>query len=188
MTRRTAYLVLLPALLLLVPPASRADDEEDNPHYMLDKEGEPETDKCDFCHEDDLTLTRSKEETCLICHTADQHAGSAAHTAVKGDAMSRAVPKSKSDDWDLPLTDGGGIYCGTCHLFHDPNDASEPWLESGCKERTTPFATAVRRDVETFRDKIADAQAAHFVAEGARALRLPACDGTLCVHCHEDKR
>jgi hypothetical protein len=180
----------LAALLLFVlaPAPARADDDDQNPHLMLDKDGEPDTDKCEFCHEDDLSLTRSKEETCLICHTTQQHAGSAQHVAIKGDVLARVVPKSKSDDFDLPLTDSGGIYCGTCHLFHDPKDASEPWLAQGCKERKTPFADAVKRNVEKFRDTTADAQAAHFVSEGTRALRMPVCDGTLCMQCHEAQK
>lgn len=184
---RRLWLVAL--LLLLLPPwSARADDDEDNPHYMVDAKGEPETDKCDFCHEDDLSLSQSKEETCLICHTRQQHAGSAQHVAVSGEVLRQIVPSAKGDDFPLPLTDSGGIYCGTCHLFHDPKDASEPWLAKGCEERKTPFAQAVKRDIEKFRDTIADAQAAHFVAEGTRALRMPVCDGALCRQCHEAQK
>jgi hypothetical protein len=190
--------VLLPlwalvALLLLVGLRAVVvadEDDSQNPHLMVLEDGSPDTDKCGFCHNDDLTLARSKEETCTLCHTVAQHGGSMTHVNAKAAEVKRLVPESKAGEMDFPLTDAGGLYCGTCHLFHDPAGvvSGEKWLPAGCPESTAPLATAVRGALETYRDSIADAQAAHFVKEGTRALRLPACDGALCLHCHGDKR
>ena len=184
MKRGTASFLIAMLFLFPVSPAV-AQEDEGNPHLMLDENGEPRLDKCGFCHDDDLTLLQSKEDTCTACHSAAQHAGSSRHLSASPEAVARVLPNWKEDE-KLVFTDNGGIYCGTCHLFHDQKDESEPWLASGCKERTTEFSAAVRRDVEQQRDSIADAQAAHIVAEGTRALRYPVCDGTLCRHCHKD--
>jgi hypothetical protein len=181
-----ALLALLFACLLLAPPSPRADEsDEDHPHRMVGADGEADLEKCDSCHEDDLTLLFPKEELCLICHTTNQHPGSAEHVAVKPEGLARTVPRSKDSDFALPLTDDGGIFCGTCHLYHDPADPSEPWLAAGAPERTTPFAAAVRGDVERERDAITNAQAAHFARQGTRALRAPVAGGALCAQCHE---
>ena len=187
MIRRLALFALLVAIA--APPlAARADesDDEQNPHLMVLKDGSPNTDKCSFCHNDDLTLARSKEETCLICHTVAQHAGAMQHVKARPAEVKRLVPPTKPGEGDFPLTDSGGIYCGTCHLFHDPEGvvSGEKWLPEGCPQRTTPFASAVRSSVDQYRDSIADAQAAHFDKMGTRALRLSVCDGALCAHCH----
>jgi hypothetical protein len=179
---------LVISLSLTHPCRADEDDDASNPHLMVLKDGTPDTDKCSFCHEDDLTLSRSKEETCTSCHTVATHAGSSEHVNAPVEAVKRLVPATKPGGVDFPLTDSGGMYCGTCHVVHDPEGVvtGEKWLPAGCAESQTPFARAVRAQVEKSRESITDAQAAHFVAEGSRALRLPACDGTLCRSCHQD--
>jgi hypothetical protein len=178
-------LLLLLALLLGAPTLSAQDDA--NPHLMLDKDGEPDLDKCGFCHDDDLSLLQAKEENCLTCHSATEHGGADEHLRAKGDAVAALLPKWK-DDESLDFTDAGGVYCGTCHLFHDPNDASEPWLQDQAGKPATEFSAAMRRALETYRDSIAGPDAAHFGDKPTRALRLPAHNGALCVHCHSQQR
>lgn len=168
-------------------PAPRADDDE-NPHRMTLPDGEPDLEKCDACHDDDLGLLEPKEELCLLCHSVTEHAGSAEHGAARPGDLERIAPEAKSAAFPLPLTDDGGIYCGTCHLFHDPGDEQEPWLAAGAPARTTAFAVAVRADVERERDRVAGPKAAHFVAQGSRALRKPVTDGSLCLTCHQGVR
>lgn len=189
MNRKLLALTLLAALVLPLRALADDADDEQNPHLMVMKDGSPNTDKCGFCHNDDLTLARSKEETCTTCHTIAQHGGSMSHVQVKAQDVKRIVPANKPGGMEFPLTDGGGIYCGTCHLFHDPAGVVDgnKWLPAGCPQSTTPFSAAVREQLDHYRDSVADAQAAHSVKVGTRALRLPVCDGALCAHCHGEK-
>ena len=75
MKRKLLTLLLFGLTVSLPWHALAADDDDQNPHLMVLKDGTPDTDKCGFCHNDDMTLARSKEETCTSCHTiAQQHA------------------------------------------------------------------------------------------------------------------
>jgi hypothetical protein len=88
------------------------------------------------------------------------------------------------------LTESGTIYCGTCHLFHDPALSEDKPLPMGRAGDQTTFAKAVR---ESLRDRVAAtaerrgvaAPLADFPAKGTTALRLAVDDGTLCRTCHE---
>lgn len=173
-------------LLLLWVPRLHAEGDEANPHLMLDSEGEPDLDKCGFCHDDDLTLLQTKEDTCLACHSATEHAGASEHLRIKPDALAQMLPEWSKDE-TLDFTDAGGIYCGTCHLFHDPKDDSNPWLEDQPRPRTA-LSAAVRGELETYRDSLTTGDAAHFAEKGTRALRMESRDGALCTHCHGHDR
>ena len=86
----------------------------------------------------------------------------------------------------LPLTDEGRIYCGTCHVFHDPRVSKEtvldqPWVP------TDRISQAVRESLAAQLRAAAPAEGeapAPMFSDGTKRLRLPIADGTLCRHCH----
>jgi hypothetical protein len=149
---------------------------------MVRPDGEPDMDQCGLCHEEDMSLSRSKVETCTLCHEETVHSGAREHLAAEAAAVARLVPKESA----LPLTDDGGIYCGTCHVFHDPRVSEEtvldqPWVPTG------PLAQAVRESLAVRLRAAAPAEAespAPLFSDGTKRLRLPIADGTLCSHCH----
>ncbi len=176
---RRLVLLSAAALLAWMPPA-RADDSG-SPHRS--------TEMCAACHNEDMSLQRSKLETCTLCHGEAPHSGAAEHTRLEGARVKQALAGAKHDGGThLPLTDEGRIWCGTCHLFHDPS-LGEPWLPMGWVPPDSNLPGAVREGV-TMRWK--DLAAAHgdttvdasFASKGTRQLRLPAEDGTLCKQCH----
>lgn len=166
-------------------------EDEDNPHLMVLPDGKLDMDKCGYCHADDnKTLERSPEDTCTNCHDVAVHGGSLSHSRTTPPALGRRLALSRPGGRPFPVTDKGGVYCATCHVSHDADGIVDgyKWLPSGCEESTTPFSLGVRKALEKYRDRIASPEAAHFVKEGTRLLRLPACDGQLCAHCHGDLR
>ena len=88
---------------------------------------------------------------------------------------------------------GRQIYCGTCHLFHDPKVMSENWLKEGWLPPERGVSGAVRQSVI---DRWAVLAAAsnqkgplgEFATEGTRQLRMPIDGGQLCRHCHKAPR
>ena len=89
----------------------------------------------------------------------------------------------------LPLADDGHIYCGTCHIFHDPKVASEDWLKHGWLPADRGLAAAVRQGVADRWAALAAASeekgaVGKFAAKGTLQLRLPVDDGQLCRRCH----
>jgi hypothetical protein len=176
------------ALSLAAAP-SLADDSM-SPHRMLDANGKADTTKCAVCHTETLELARPKSETCVLCHSETQHAGSYEHLHATPDAVRRALTRQSGSTVKLPLAENGTIYCGTCHLFHDPALSEEKPLPMGRAGDQSKFAAAVR---ESLRDRVAaitesrnvTPPVADFPAKGTTALRMAASDGSLCRSCHE---
>jgi hypothetical protein len=187
MKRAASILAITIALCVVSLPA--AADDDGSVHRMVTAEGELDTEKCASCHEDDFSLSLSKSETCTLCHAQTVHSGSAEHLRATAAQVARRLPAADSEAPELPLTENGTVYCGTCHLFHDPAVAGEQLLISGRKpekaDRSEEIRTAVvgRLDAAAKRHGASSAEVS-FSAEGTRALRLPVDDGSLCRHCH----
>jgi len=181
----TRLVLSLAASLLAAPPLFA--EEMDTPHRMLKPDGELDTDKCGSCHEEDMSLSRSKLQTCTLCHSISVHGGSVEHVNAPAASVARLGVSEKQPA--LPLAENGGIFCGTCHLFHDPAVGQEPLLPRAWEAPTGGVSGAVRAGVEK-QWKVMSAQraapeaGAKFAAKYTRALRLPVDDGSLCRHCH----
>jgi len=137
--------VVLGVCVILAPPAARADGDG-SPHHMTKADGSLDTTACAVCHNEDFTLQRSKLETCTLCHSQTMHAGAAEHLRANPAAVKQALG-DHADAPAMPLADDGHIYCGTCHLFHDPKVASEDWLTHGWLPPDRGLAAAVRHGV-----------------------------------------
>src|SRR5262249_18618808 len=131
--------------LALLPLMGRA--QEDTPHHMTKPDGSLDTEKCGACHNGDFSLQRSKLETCTLCHAPTVHAGADEHLRADQAAVKRALEGQPKAAATLPLADDGHIYCGTCHLFHDPKVASEDWLTHGWVPPESGLSGAVRQAV-----------------------------------------
>jgi hypothetical protein len=147
---------------------------------------------CAVCHNDDLTLQRSKLETCTLCHAQTIHSGAAEHLRLEPIRVKARVPAKPTDGTTLPLTDEGRIWCGTCHLFHDPS-LGEAWQPSAWVPPDGGLPGAVREGVAGRWKTVAAAHGdatvdATFATKGTRALRLPVETGALCAHCHGPMR
>lgn len=178
---------LVVALVLLTTAGAVRADESDSPHKMVKPDGEADMDKCAACHEADLSLSRSKRETCTLCHAETLHAGAYAHFHAAPDKLTRLLSAAPAEKPELPTAEDGGIYCGTCHMFHDPRLSEEKPLAS--RRPPTAFDAAVQSAIEAQWPVIAhkyDAEkaGASFADKSTKALRLPVDDGTLCRHCH----
>ena len=61
---RVLWLALLALLLAAAPSRVVAgDDDDSNPHHMS---GPDDEESCGFCHEDDMSLSNSLLDTCLL--------------------------------------------------------------------------------------------------------------------------
>ncbi len=180
-------MVVLSIVVLSAAPVFA--DDSGSPHMMLNAQGKTDDGQCSFCHADDLTLSRSKEETCTLCHSTTLHAGAAEHLGVPADKVRRLLGEPRKGHVEWPLTDTGQIYCGTCHLFHDPRVMDDAWLTAARAPSSNPVAAAVRQAVrqevaaqlESSGEKKATAELS---ASPTRALRASVDDGSLCRHCH----
>jgi hypothetical protein len=184
--RRTVLLALVAAAALGC--ASLALGQ--SPHVMTKEDGSLDEGACAFCHEDDLTLSRSKLDTCTLCHAEAAHSGAREHVRASAASVARATAQRGEEDVSLPLAEDGRMYCGTCHLFHDPKVLSEDWLAKGWKPAATGLAGAVRQSVLERWPRLAEMHGekelgAKFAAEGTTLLRLPVDDGSLCRQCHQ---
>lgn len=186
---RAAGLVALGVLVLAVGAVRPAD--ESSPHRMTQADGTLDTAKCAACHEEDLSLSRSKRETCTLCHAGPMHGGALEHLDVAPARVARLLALRTDAGTTLPLREDGGIYCGTCHLFHDPA-MGEQFLPAPSLPASTGLSEAVRRGVRDQVEARARAQgeqgAARFLTTGTKALRLPVADASLCIHCHGGMR
>ena len=174
--------------LALLAAASRAEDAS-SPHHMTKSDGSLNMETCGVCHNEDMSLQRSKVETCTLCHAQTVHAGSDEHLHVAATAVKTALAGQPKGGPALPLTDDGQMYCGTCHLFHDPKVMGEDWLAHGWLPPDTGISGAVRQGVidrwALLAAKSDDKTAlGSFATEGSRQLRLPVDGGQLCQQCH----
>jgi hypothetical protein len=173
--------------LALAPLPVRAEDA-DTPHHMTKADGELDMEKCGVCHNEDMSLQRSKLDTCTLCHAQTVHAGADEHVRAAPAAVKRALGEPGAESPALPLGDDGHIYCGTCHLFHDPAVMQENWLAQGWLPRATGLPIAVRDEVlERWGISVQaeDKQVlGRFATTGTRQLRLPVENGQLCRSCH----
>jgi hypothetical protein len=179
--------VLLALLGLLLPCSGAADGER--VHRMVDEKGKLDMAACSVCHDDALQLSLPKDETCTLCHSASVHAGSASHLNAKPAQVARLLATRREGAAAIPLTDDGRMYCGSCHLFHDPAVAGEKWLAEGWLPPSSGLALAVRQSLSERFESLAGAHGqtaplAKFATSGTRALRLPVADGRLCLRCH----
>lgn len=185
MSRAPATLI---AIGLLLATAARGDDSS-SPHLMTKSDGSLNMETCGVCHNEDMSLQRSKLETCTLCHAQSAHAGSDAHVRASAAAVKQIMGEQKQEGPALPLTEEGKIYCGTCHLFHDPKVLGEDWLAHGWLPPDSGVPGAVRQqDVERWAAlaQKTDEKSAlgSFATEGTRQLRMPVNDGQLCRQCH----
>ncbi len=191
MKRLCAWLLLL----LFCPTAGiRAESatESENPHWMLRPDGEPDEEKCAVCHNEDMDLLASKEETCLSCHDRTLHSGSVEHLDASAEQVAAVLPTPVPDDSqrNFPLAEDGRMYCGTCHLFHDPRVAEETLapirpLPSHHLARAVRGSALIRCE-ESLHGR--DTASVSFAARSTGFLRLPIDNDELCVACHRPER
>ena len=176
------------AVCLLLAAAALAQ-EAGSPHHMTKSDGSLDMQTCGVCHNEDMSLQRSKVETCTLCHAQTVHAGSDEHLRASAAAVKQGMAGQPKGGPALPLTDDGRIYCGTCHFFHDPKVMSEDWLAHGWLPPDSGVSGTVRQAVIDRWAALAaksDEKAAlgQFATKGTRQLRLPVADGQLCRQCH----
>jgi hypothetical protein len=174
--------------LLLATCGALLAEEADSPHTMVKPDGETDMDKCGACHEADLSLSRSKRETCTLCHAETLHAGAYSHLHAAPDKLKQLLTAAHEEKPELPKAEDDGIFCGTCHLFHDARLSEDKPL---AMRAVGPYAfdTAVQSAIEAQWPAIAkkydqEKADASFATKRTKALRLPVDDGTLCRHCH----
>lgn len=175
--------------LLLTTRGALLAQESDSPHHMVKPNGEADTEKCGACHAEDLSLSRSKRETCTLCHAETLHAGAYTHLHASPEKLKQLRATAQDGQPELPKAEDGGIFCGTCHLFHDPRLSEEKPLAMRRDTATIPFDGAVQNAIEAqwpaIAQKYDEKQAgASFATKATKALRLPVDDGALCRHCH----
>ena len=101
------------------------------------------------------------------------------------------VPKDADGKPTVLLTEDGQIFCGTCHLFHDPAVSEAKLLAASRLPGKTGLAGAVRARIEQESEEIAGrynaaSAGAAFSSKGTTALRETVSDGGLCRSCHGD--
>lgn len=186
---RLRWVALLAALALCAAPCSvRAGEDDTNPHHMSSPDDE---EGCGFCHEEDMSLSASLLDTCLTCHSITEHSGSQEHIRASAAEVARLqpTPVKAGSEPTLPLTAERTIWCGTCHLFHDPQVNEEALLPEAWRPPTTGLSAAVSDAIAGRWGDLAGKYdqplpVARFSAHGTAWLRLPVSDGRLCTECH----
>jgi hypothetical protein len=171
------------------PIAVRADGPL--PHHMTNADGSLNMETCGACHTPDMGLQGSRLETCTLCHLETTHSGTVEHLRAQPDQVTRAMAARAKDAVPMPLTEDGKIWCGTCHLYHDPKVLSENWLAQGWIPPDQGLPATVRESVLARWSRLAQAYdqtgtVGSFAEQGTRQLRLPAKDGTICRQCHAE--
>jgi len=184
---RRAGLVLASLLSMALPVAPGTASE--NWHAMTLPDGSLDKSKCGACHTEDMSLAATKLETCTACHSETEHSGTLEHLRVDAAKVAEAMKQRPKGSVAMPLADDGKIYCGTCHLFHDPKVRNEAWLVSGWVPPDAGLPGAVRQSVLELWASFAERHDANgpvgeFASHGTRMLRLPVNDGSLCRQCH----
>jgi len=187
MRRIAAAFGLLTSLALVPMPAPA--QEEGSPHKMTKPDGSLDMESCGLCHNEDLSLQRSKLETCTLCHPQTSHAGSDEHLRQNGSEVKRALEGAPKGSSVLPLAEDGRMYCGTCHLFHDPAVSEEKWLAQGWLPPDKGLSATVRQSVNDRWAALAlktgeKGAIGHFADKGTRQMRSPVDQGQLCRQCH----
>lgn len=188
---KTLWLVLLALLLAGAPVGAAenaAEDDADNPHRMS---GPDDEESCEFCHDEDLNLTESLLDTCLACHSDTEHAGAQEHLRASKAEVAAALPVQADESPPLPLTEEGTMWCGTCHLYHDPRANDEPLLSEAWVPPATGMSASIRTAMAARWPSLAAKydQAppiASFATGGSTWLRQPVANGELCLTCHRD--
>jgi len=188
--RRALAGALLAALCCALPAGVAA---QENFHVMTLPDGKVDESKCGACHRKDMRLAANRLETCLACHARSEHSGTLEHLRVDAGRVAEAMRQRPADGVAMPLAEDGRIWCGTCHLFHDPKVRGEAWLERGWLPPDGGLPGAVRQSVIERWSAIAASGGAkepigEFAAHGTRMLRLPVAGGTLCAQCHAGVR
>jgi len=179
--------ILFLAIVLAAAPAW--GEESFSPHKMVGKDGQPDMEKCAICHNPDFSLLQPRSEICLMCHSQNNHSGALRHLEAKPAAVAQFLEHAAKEETKLPLTEEGGIFCGTCHYFHDPAISGETPLASPWLPPTTGLAGAVRDKLQATLTELAQKQGATepaftFATKSTTAIRLPVSNGALCHHCH----
>jgi len=158
-----------------------------SPHSMTNDKGEADLSKCGICHNPDFSLQRSKSQTCTICHALSTHSGSREHVSADPAIVGALLGDGPNA---LPTDEKGGIYCGTCHLFHDPALAITPEraLDEAWRRSDAGLGGAVGKVLLEKGSAIAVAHGVGGewgeISDGTRMLRLGVADDALCVRCH----
>ena len=161
-----------------------------SPHHMTKPDGSLDMQTCATCHTPDMGLVMgSRLDTCTLCHVEATHSGSAEHLRVTPELVAQAMTGRPKNAVDMPLTEKGGIWCGTCHFYHDPKVLSEAWQPQGWIPPSSGVSGAVRDSLAARWSRLASAHGesgtvASFATEGTLQLRLPVSDGSLCLQCH----
>jgi len=158
---------------------------------MVTEDGQPDMDKCAVCHNDDLSLTQPRTDLCTMCHSENHHSGALRHLQASSASVTQMLG-AKSEP-ALPLTDEGRIFCGTCHIFHDPAVSGEEALPAIWLPDATGISGATRAKLEArLRGMAAKHEesepGATFATKGTKAMRLPVSDGALCRNCHGEQK
>lgn len=182
-------LALLLGGWLVVAVAAHAQEEGSPPHHMTKANGELDMDVCSACHTKDMSLERPLLETCTLCHSQTSHAGSDEHVRAEPAAVKQSLAARPKDAVALPLSEDGHMWCGTCHLYHDPKVMQEDWLKKGWVPPESGLPGNVRQAVldrwAALAAKADDkSPLGRFKAKGIQ-LRLPVSEGQLCRQCHE---
>jgi hypothetical protein len=191
MKRAAAWSVALLSILASLAVPLLAIDHPGSPHILVKPDGTLDMDICGNCHEEDnKTLSRSKLETCTLCHDETPHSGAIEHQRASAAAVAKRLPSGEGA-LKFPLTEEGTIYCGTCHLFHVPALGEKPPLAVGWFPAPEGLAGKVKESLEAKLGSVAEKYGkesadAHFATDPVLRLRLPIADRALCLHCHGD--
>ena len=135
-----------------------------------------------------MKLSLPKAEVCVLCHSETLHSGAFQHLNASAEEVRHHLETAGKAEPELPLTDDGRIFCGTCHLYH-VSSKEHAWLSQEWVPPSTGFPAAVRQSLQeglqSMAGKYGEAEPkADFVTESTKALRLPVDNGALCLHCH----